>query len=77
MNELLITKHTNAWNWHLIAIMFLNTAIIMMAIGRPLWALSSIGVLLFTEFMAYRRKAQMERMEVELNKSGGENAKED
>jgi len=65
MNETIITRFISAWAWHILGIMFLNTAIIMLAIGRPLWALSSFGVLMFCEVVAYKRKREVEEFEDE------------
>ena len=63
MNETLITRYIAAWMWHLIAVLFLLRTISFLILDMYIWMIGMAGVVLFAEFMSWKRKHEVEEME--------------
>lgn len=56
----IITRYISAWMWHLMAIIFLCTSIILLVSQKYPFAWGIIGVFTVCEFMAWKRKKEVE-----------------
>jgi hypothetical protein len=53
-----IRLYMAAWLWHLMAIVFLNSLIILLVLGKYPYVGGLTGVIIFCEYMAFRRKEE-------------------
>lgn len=57
----LTLQYISAWLWHLMAIIFLTSSIICLAIRANIYFIGLMGVFIFSEFIAWKRKREFER----------------
>ena len=55
----LITLHNSAWNWHILAVMFLLFSMLFFALRFTVFMAAFIFLFGLCEFMAWKRKTEL------------------
>lgn len=55
-----ITGYSGTWNWHILAVMFLNTTLIAFMLKQYPYGIATAGIMGICEYMALKRKQELQ-----------------
>lgn len=62
MDESIVTMHTSAWAWYIVAVVFFNTLLIFIALRLYIWVIITLVPFITSIYFAYKRKFEVEKI---------------